>query len=231
MPTHLRPTAPIAPDLLLPSDPALALTLAQALLERPLMANHSHGLWGYSGTTALGRELTIQATGIGGPSAAAVLAELSSLGARRAIRVGIAVGLDPGLGPGDALVVERALAADGAANALGARAPSADPELTRALAVAVCRAPATVGSLDLWQDTGAVDARWRAQGAVAADLETAAVLALGASRGLAVGCALAIAEAVDGGADEPATERTLIALGRCAATALADRAQEPAGGR
>ena len=46
---HLRPTAPIAADVLLPGRPGAALALAQALLDGPLMANHSHGLWGYSG--------------------------------------------------------------------------------------------------------------------------------------------------------------------------------------
>ena len=49
---HLRPTAPIFTDVLLPSDPAVALALAQRLLVKPLMANHNFGLWGYSGETA-----------------------------------------------------------------------------------------------------------------------------------------------------------------------------------
>lgn len=231
MPTHLRPTAPVAADVLLPSDPALALALAQELLERPRMANHSYGLWGYSGTTERGRELTIQATGIGGPSAAAVLGELASHGARRAVRVGIAVALDPGLVPGQALIVERAVAADGAAGALGARAPVADPALTRALAAAPEREPVTVASLDLWPGRAADAERWRAQGAVAVDLESAAVLALGASLGVAVGCVLAIAEARDGSTDERATERALVALGRAGAAVLASVAQDSEPGR
>ena len=53
------------------------------------MFNHHRGLWGYTGTArADGEPLTIQATGMGGPSAAIVLHELIALGARRAIRVG-----------------------------------------------------------------------------------------------------------------------------------------------
>ena len=55
MPEYLSPTAPIAEDAILPSDPAHALLLAQELLEAPLMSNHSHGLWGYHGETAAGR--------------------------------------------------------------------------------------------------------------------------------------------------------------------------------
>ena len=47
--------------------------LAQELLETPKMSNHARGLWGYSGQTPAGAQLTIQATGMGGPSAALVL--------------------------------------------------------------------------------------------------------------------------------------------------------------
>ena len=36
------------------------------------MLNHNRGLWGYSGTAADGAPLTIQSTGMGGPSAAIV---------------------------------------------------------------------------------------------------------------------------------------------------------------
>src|SRR5579875_663085 len=85
---HLRPTAPLAERVLLPGDPGRALALAQSLLEGPRMFNHHRGLWGYTGTAPDGLPLTIQATGMGGPSAAIVLAELIALGARRAIRVG-----------------------------------------------------------------------------------------------------------------------------------------------
>ena len=83
------------------------------------MLNHHRGLWGYSGPAADGAPLTIQSTGLGGPSAAAVVAELIALGARRLVRVGTAAGL--GATPLGALVVaDAALAADGASRALGA---------------------------------------------------------------------------------------------------------------
>src|SRR3954466_7001157 len=85
---HLHPTAPLAERVLLPGDPGRALMLAQSLLAEPRMFNHNRGLWGYRGEAADGRPLTIQATGMGGPSAAIVLSELLALGARRAIRIG-----------------------------------------------------------------------------------------------------------------------------------------------
>ena len=94
-PIHLRPTAPLAERVLLPGDPGRALTLAQSLLAAPLMFNHHRGLWGYTGTALDGDPLTIQSTGMGGPSAAIVLSELIALGARRAIRVGTCGALAP----------------------------------------------------------------------------------------------------------------------------------------
>jgi uridine phosphorylase len=231
--THLRPTAPIAPDVLLPGDPGLALALGQELLGKPLMANHSHGLWGYSGSTTAGLELTIQSSGIGGPSAAIVLGELVEHGARRALRVGTAVALDPRLMPGDAVVVGAALGDDGASRALGAAAPRPDPALTRALLAAVGGDSVTVASSDLFYDPGAAARRraWRDAGAAIADLESAAVLALGAGRDLATGAALVVAESAAGRrADEELIGDALLRLGCACANALeatAAAAQEP----
>ncbi len=87
-PIHLHPTAPVADRALLPGDPGRALTLAQLLLEEPRMFNHHRGLWGYTGRAADGEPLTIQSTGMGGPSAAIVLEERADLGVTRAGRVG-----------------------------------------------------------------------------------------------------------------------------------------------
>ena len=72
MPARLRPTAPFAADAVLVGDPGRALLLAQELLEQPKMSNHARGLWGYSGRTPAGHELSVQSTGMGGPSAALV---------------------------------------------------------------------------------------------------------------------------------------------------------------
>ena len=120
MTAYLRPTAPIAEDVLLAADPAACMALAQVVVTRPLMANHSYGLWGYSGETPAGRALTIQATGIGGPSTATVLAELASHGARRAIRIA-ALELNPAASAGEAerFVADGAHALDGTSRALG----------------------------------------------------------------------------------------------------------------
>src|SRR5258707_10817463 len=88
MPSRLRPTASFAADAILVGDPGRALLLAQELLEEPKMSNHARGLWGYSGLTPAGDELTIQSTGIGGPRAALVPPHPAQLCGRRAGRVG-----------------------------------------------------------------------------------------------------------------------------------------------
>jgi uridine phosphorylase len=67
--------------------------LAQELLQQPKMSNHARGLWGYTGTTEIGKELTVQSTGMGGPSASIVLRDLAELGVQRAVRIGTCTSL------------------------------------------------------------------------------------------------------------------------------------------
>ena len=71
------------------------------------MSNHARGLWGYTGETPGGEPLTIQATGMGAPSAAIVLEDLAGLGIRRVIRVGTCVGVPGRAEAGEILLVER----------------------------------------------------------------------------------------------------------------------------
>jgi DeoD family purine-nucleoside phosphorylase len=198
-PIHLRPTAALAERVLLPGDPGRALALAQALLQKPLMFNHHRGLWGYTGTAADGEPLTIQSTGMGGPSAAIVLHELIALGARRAIRVGTCGALDGGLRLGELLVAGEALATDGTSRMLGTNGRvAADGELTAALERAAVREAATIVSTDLFYDPD--DERehgWRAAGAVAVEMEAATLFAIGSRADVQVGCVLAVSDAVE----------------------------------
>jgi uridine phosphorylase len=222
-PVHLRPTAPIAPDAILPGDPGRALALAQDLLESPKMANHHRGLWGYSGETkAGGRPLTIQSTGIGGPSGAVVLTELAELGVRRAVRVGTCSALSGELSLGEMLVVEAALARDGASRALGAGAgtvPGAD--LLAALRASAPGAPgAMVATSDLYYGPPGLKAP-ELDGAVALDLGTAPLFALGPAVGTDVGCLLAVAESAGERIGEEELLRAELEMGRAAAAALA----------
>ncbi len=210
MPHHLRPSSEYAEDALLPGDPGRALALAQQLLTEPRMSNHARGLWGYTGETPAGRALSIQSTGMGGPSAAIVLQELAELGVRRAVRVGTCSALDPELGHGELVVARDALAEDGASRALGAdEAAEPDPELTARLAAGLTAgaAPARIVTTDLFYggepDEGApprarADA-WRRRGAVAVEMEAATIFTLGRRLGVATACLLAVSDTfVDG---------------------------------
>ena len=204
MPHHLRPSTPYAEDALLPGDPGRALALAQQLLTQPRMSNHARGLWGYTGRTLEGRPLSIQSTGMGGPSAAIVLRELAELGVRRAIRVGTCGSLVDELAHGNLTVAGEALAEDGASRALGAGdLAQADGELTARLVSEhdESASAARIVSTDLYYGGGSekgvpparVDA-WRSRGAIAVEMEAATLFTLGPALGVAAGCVLAVSD-------------------------------------
>lgn len=216
MPARLRPTAPIAADAVLVGDPGRALMLAQLLLEEPKMSNHARGLWGYSGRTAAGRELTLQATGMGGPSAAVVLTDLAGLGVRRAVRVGTCTGLDPAIPSGRLLAVTEARAWRGGASGETVRP---DPELATALVrrLGESATAATVASLDALHE-GEASAPL---GAAAADMQTAALFARGRALGVALAAVLVVTEtAAAGQLDEEGVESAAKQAGIAAAAVL-----------
>ena len=239
MPHHLRPNTAYARDALLPGDPGRALALAQQLLAEPKMSNHARGLWGYTGETPDGRPLSIQSTGMGGPSAAIVLQELAGLGVRRAIRVGTCGALAADLGHGQLIAAGEALAEDGASRALGAgEIAEADPDLTRRLAGALAGSPTPVRivSSDLFYesnegeegDGGPPPRRaeaWLRRGAVAVEMEAATLFTLGGRLGVATACVLAVSDTFPDGerrriGDEDLAEAAA-GMGSAAAEALA----------
>jgi uridine phosphorylase len=193
---HLRPTAELAERVLLPGDPGRALAVAQALLETPpKMFNHARGLWGYTGVAPDGEPLTVQATGMGGPSAAIVVEELIALGATRLVRIGTCGALDPDLELGTLLAAASVLPADGTSTALGADAPlEPDAELLQALVAAGAR-PVTIATSDLFYDPrdGAA-AGWIEQGALAVEMEAATILQIAARRGVSAACVLGVSD-------------------------------------
>jgi uridine phosphorylase len=198
VPARLRPTAPIAADAILVGDPGRALLLAQDLLEQPRMSNHARGLWGYFGRTVAGTELTIQATGMGGPSAVLVLEDLAELGVRRAVRVGTCVAFGPERELGELVLVGEAIAGGGSAGPLGVGVGETvlpDVALSRRLAEALGggHEPAGIVSYD------AHPARERRRaGTLAADMQTAPLLAAALALGVAAAALLIVAETAGG---------------------------------
>jgi uridine phosphorylase len=221
-PIHLRPTAELAPRVLLPGDPGRALQLAQALLEGPLMFNHNRGLWGYTGVAADGAPLTIQSTGMGGPSAAIVVAELADLGAERFIRVGTCGSLVDDLRLGSLVVATEALAGDGTSRALGAGERVApDGALLAALRDG---APGATAGPVLTTDVFYGGERVAPADAIAVEMEAAAIFQVAAGRGLAAACVLVVTDELARGdrerMDAEAVEAAGEAVGRAGASAL-----------
>ena len=199
------------------------------------MFNHNRGLWGYTGTAVDGEPLTVQSTGIGGPSAAIVLHELISLGVTRAIRVGTCGALDPGLSLGDLIVAREAIAADGTSAALGVeQLAQADQALTDALARKAggererAHREGRIVSTDLFYERDSTrNASWQAEGALAVEMEAATLFVVGANAGIRVACILAVSDTFDGQdtrtrINDDALTQAAEAMGSAAVAALED---------
>jgi hypothetical protein len=216
MPFYLRPSAPTAADALICGDPARALAIAQHVLVQPRMSNHNRGLWGYHGETPQGHPLTVQATGIGAPSAVAVLAESIELGVRRLIRIGTCAGAGDAHTLGSTVVATAATAADGTSRLLGAGAEAhPDPALTEALAAAAAIGAAPVSSSDLIPDGLGGDASPGLH-----DLQTAAVFALAARRDVPAAAALVVRSRDGRPLEDEPLEAALLRLADAAVVAL-----------
>jgi purine-nucleoside phosphorylase len=202
---HLHPTADLAERALLPDDPGQALALTRVLFgDTPRMFNHHRGLWGYTGVAVDGAPLTVQSTGIGGPSAAVVVGELHVLGLRRAVRIGRAWAVDGTLRAGELLAPSVVIGSDGATRALGG-GPRLEPD-AELLAALDADHDGVLVSVDVPSADPGPEA-------LAFDLESAAVLAASQRAGIPAACVVALEGTTDA---EDVTER----LGRCALAAL-----------
>jgi purine-nucleoside phosphorylase len=197
-PIHIKPAADLAERVLLPGDPHRALAVAQALLDQPKMFNHHRGLWGYTGAARDGELLTVQATGMGGPSSAIVIEELIQLGASTLIRIGTCGALTEDFEIGEVVAVDRALAADGASAALGAEGEVApDVELASALREACGGRAVMAVSSDLFYDPReGIEREWVERGASVVEMEAATLFQLALLRGVRAGCVLGVSDIV-----------------------------------
>src|SRR5919198_5801735 len=112
MPIHVRAErGDYAEACLLPGDPLRAKYIAETYLDHAVQRNAERGMLGYTGEFE-GRPVSVQATGMGCPSAAIVIEELVQLGVRRMVRVGTCGGLQPDQKLGDLIVALTAAPAD-----------------------------------------------------------------------------------------------------------------------
>jgi uridine phosphorylase len=222
-PIHLNPATEVAERVLLPGDPQRALVVAQGLLEAPKMMNARRGLWGYTGTAPDGGLVTVQSTGMGGPSAAIVAEELIGLGARVLVRIGTCGALTDELSLGELVAVEAALAADGASQALGA-GERAKPDAELAARLAAQATAATVVSTDVFYETRAgIQEGWVEAGAKAVEMESATLFTVARRNGVRAGALLAVTDLLSGARermDQEAVDAVGLELGAAALAAL-----------
>jgi 5'-methylthioadenosine phosphorylase/purine-nucleoside phosphorylase len=107
-PIHLRAQpGDYAPAVLVPGDPRRAEHIAKTFFDSPRLVNEERGMLGFTGTFE-GQSISVQASGMGCPSAAIVYEELIMLGAERLIRVG-EHGQEPAAGHADGRPRDRAV--------------------------------------------------------------------------------------------------------------------------
>src|SRR5213079_2519757 len=205
MPIHVRASpGDYAEGCLVPGDPLRAKYVAENFLEGAEQRNWERGMLGYTGTYH-GKPVSVQATGMGCPSAAIIAEELAQLGVKRLLRVGTCGGLQPDLQLGDLIVAISAVAADATARHLVGgepHTPTSDWELVHG-AVHYAKEldqPLRVGpivSSDLFYNPdGEQYGRWCSRGILAVEMEAAVLFTLGALRGVRAGCLLTVSDVV-----------------------------------
>ena len=234
MPIHLRAEpGDYAPAVLLPGDPLRARSVAQEFLDDVRQVNGERGMLGFTGTHE-GTPVSVQATGMGCPSAAIVIEELVQLGAERLIRIGTCGGLQPDLELGDTIVALSAVPADGTARAYTQgepHAPTAHFGLTHgaihaAKGLGITPHVGAIASSDTFYDPDPErHRRWAERGVLAVEMEAAVLFTVGALRRVKTACILCVSDLVGGerfvriGDDELAVgvkRMTLLALAAAA---------------
>jgi purine-nucleoside phosphorylase len=205
MPIHVRANpGDYAEACLLPGDPLRAKHIADTFLEDVVQRNSERGMLGFTGTFE-GKPVSVQASGMGCPSAAIVIEELVQLGVQKIMRVGTCGGLQPDLAIGDLVIAISATAADAtASHYVGGEphAPTADFGLVHE-AVHQARhlgKPVRVGpivSSDIFYQPDPDQARrWSERGIVAVEMEAAVLFTLGALRRIQAGCMLIVSDVI-----------------------------------
>jgi DeoD family purine-nucleoside phosphorylase len=205
MPIHVRAEAgDYAEACLLPGDPLRAKYIAETFFDDAVQRNQERGMLGYSGTFE-GKPVSVQATGMGCPSAAIVVEELVQLGVKRLLRVGTCGGLQPDLSLGDLIVAVSAVASDRTVEKLVGfepHVPTADFSLVHGAVHAAkgLGKPVRVGpivSSDLFYnpDEGQYE-RWSSRGILAVEMEASILFTLGALRKVQAGCLLTVSDVV-----------------------------------
>jgi DeoD family purine-nucleoside phosphorylase len=204
-PVHVRAEpGDFAESILLPGDPRRAKYIAENFFEDARLVTEERGMLGYTGTYK-GEPVSVQATGMGCPSAAIVTEELIQLGARNLLRIGTCGGYNRDLRLGDLVIATAATPNDGTVASIARGlpyAPAAHFDIVHAAYHAAERVGrrAFVGpivSSDLFYDPEEEPARlWGDLGVLAVEMEAAAIFTLSAMRGVRAGCLLTVSDTI-----------------------------------
>ncbi len=204
MPIHVRADpGQYAEACLLPGDPLRAKYIAETYLDNPVQRNSERGMLGYTGEWR-GKPVSVQASGMGCPSAAIVVEELVQLGVKRLMRVGTCGGLQPAHRLGDLIVALTAIPQDRTVDTYvrEPHCPTADWELVhgavhaaKELGQAMHVGP-IVSSDVFYNPDGGQYERWSKRGVLAVEMEAAILFTLGALRGVQAGCLLTVSDIV-----------------------------------
>jgi DeoD family purine-nucleoside phosphorylase len=205
VPIHVRAEpGEYAEACLLPGDPLRAQYVAETFLEDVQPRNRERGMLGFTGTFQ-GQRVSVQATGMGCPSAAIVFEELVQLGVKRLVRIGTCGGLQPDMKLGDLVIAISAVPADATASHIVGgepHAPTADWELVHGAVHAAreLNRPVRVGPIVtsdvFYNPDGGQYARWSDRGILAVEMEAAVLFTLGALRKVQAGCLLTVSDVV-----------------------------------
>jgi DeoD family purine-nucleoside phosphorylase len=237
VPIHVRAEpGDYAEACLLPGDPLRAKYIAETYFDNPVQRNGERGMLGYTGEFE-GRPVSVQATGMGCPSAAIVFEELVQLGVKRMLRVGTCGGLQADLSLGDLIVAVSAVAADSTSHHLVGgepHTPTSDWDLVHGAvhfakeAGQPLRVGPIVSSDVFYNPDGGQYERWSARGVLAVEMEAAVLFTLGALRRVQAGCLLTVSDVVVEGEFQRITDEELrAAVDRMTRIALATVTAEP----
>lgn len=195
--------------VILPGDPGRCEKIA-TYFDDPRLVGHNREYVTYTGTL-LGEKVSVCSTGIGGPSAAIALEELCHIGADTFIRVGTSGGMAPLVKAGEAVIATGAIRQEGTSKEY---APIEYPAVSDFSVTTALKEAAD--SLNIKHHLGVVQCKdsfygqhspdtmpvgaklredwdaWIKCGALASEMESAALFIVGGVRGVKVGSVLAV---------------------------------------
>lgn len=201
-PTPLLRITPgdVPPRALVVGDPSRAERVAERLDGAEQVGSFREFVT-YAGTHR-GVEVTVSSHGVGAPGAALCFEELHQAGVERIIRAGTCGGLQPDVTDGDLVIATAAIREDGLTDGL---VPPAFPAVASIDVVASLRRALDGGGHSAHEGVvltksvfythdvlGSSLERWARAGAVAVEMECAALFVIGALRGMTVGAVLAV---------------------------------------